>query len=90
MLDTEASDRALHTVGSRNPCDETDGFRTPPLLYIGATAPYFHDGRYSSRDASAMFYAESWALTHMLMFAPAYSSRFGAMLHLSATSYANL
>ncbi|MBI2679582.1 MAG: DUF1570 domain-containing protein [Candidatus Solibacter usitatus] len=37
-------------------------------------------GRYSTRDASAMFYAESWALTHMLMFSPAYSPRFKALL----------
>src|SRR5262249_9866661 len=34
----------------------------------------------SRKDRNAMFYAESWALTHMLMFAPAYSGRFSALL----------
>lgn len=37
-------------------------------------------GRFTSRDASTMFYAESWALTHMLMFSPAYSPRFSTLL----------
>ena len=49
-LESEASDRALHSVGSRGPSDTTDGFRTPPLLFIGATAPYFHDGRYATLE----------------------------------------
>jgi tetratricopeptide (TPR) repeat protein len=38
------------------------------------------------RDRNAMFYAESWALTHMLMFSPAYSGRFGALLADPAAS----
>ena len=49
-LETEASDRALHAVGSRSASDSTDVFRTPPLLFVGATAPYFHDGRYASLE----------------------------------------
>lgn len=49
-LETDASDRSLHSVGSRSRDDTTDSFRTPPLLFIGATAPYFHDGRYSSLE----------------------------------------
>jgi len=49
-LETEASDRALHSVGSRGVSDTTDGFRTPPLLFVGSTAPYFHDGRYASLE----------------------------------------
>jgi mono/diheme cytochrome c family protein len=49
-LDTEASDRALHVVGSRGVNDTTDGFRTPPLLFVGSTAPYFHDGRYATLE----------------------------------------
>jgi len=32
------------------------------------------------KDRNGMFYAESWALTHMLMFSPAYNQRFGALL----------
>lgn len=34
----------------------------------------------SSRDRTSMFYAESWALTHLLMFSPNYSRRLGALL----------
>lgn len=49
-LETEASDRGLHSVGSRGPSDTTDGFRTPPLLFVGATGPYFHDGRYATLE----------------------------------------
>ena len=33
-----------------------------------------------SAGRNIMFYAESWALTHMLMFSPAYSPRFGALI----------
>jgi cytochrome c peroxidase len=49
-LETENSDRALHNVASRGRDDTTDSFRTPPLLFIGATAPYFHDGRYATLE----------------------------------------
>lgn len=49
-LDTEASDRALHDVGSRAKNDTSGAFRTPPLLHVGATAPYFHDGRYATLE----------------------------------------
>lgn len=49
-LETEASDHALHAVGSRGVNDTTDGFRTPPLLFVGSTAPYFHDGRYATLE----------------------------------------
>jgi tetratricopeptide (TPR) repeat protein len=31
-------------------------------------------------ERTSMFYAESWALTHLLMFSPAYSPRMGALL----------
>src|SRR5262249_51030097 len=50
-LDTEASDRQLHDVGSRSRTDMTGAFRTPPLLFVGNTAPYFHDGRYPTLEA---------------------------------------
>jgi hypothetical protein len=49
-LETEGSDRAVHVVASRGARDTTDGFRTPPLLFIGGTAPYFHDGRYATLE----------------------------------------
>jgi DNA-binding beta-propeller fold protein YncE len=49
-LDTEASDRARHDVGSRGRLDSDGSFRTPPLLYIAKTAPYFHDGRYATLE----------------------------------------
>jgi mono/diheme cytochrome c family protein len=49
-LETEASDRALHDVGSRAPSDAATTFRTPPLLHVGFTAPYFHDGRYATLE----------------------------------------
>lgn len=47
----EASDRALHVVGTQSKTDVAQAFRTPPLLYVGGTGPYFHDGRYSSLEA---------------------------------------
>ena len=49
-LATDASDRAPHDVGSRGKNDAMGQFRTPPLLHIGATAPYFHDGRYATLE----------------------------------------
>lgn len=50
-LDREASDRAVHVVGTRSKTDTTDGYRTPPLLFIGGTGPYFHDGRYPTLES---------------------------------------
>jgi tetratricopeptide (TPR) repeat protein len=35
---------------------------------------------YNERDRAAMFYAESWALTHILFFAPGYREKFGKFL----------
>jgi tetratricopeptide (TPR) repeat protein len=40
----------------------------------------------SRKDRTGMFYAESWALTHMLMFSPAYSRHFGALVSDSAAA----
>jgi mono/diheme cytochrome c family protein len=48
--DTEFSDRALHDVGSRAKGDAAAAFRTPPLLHVGSSAPYFHDGRYPTLE----------------------------------------
>ncbi len=50
-VDTDFSDRALHDVGSRAATDDSPAFRTPPLLYVGSSAPYFHDGRYPTLEA---------------------------------------
>jgi tetratricopeptide (TPR) repeat protein len=64
-------------LGDMNPARMSALLRSSwiPLGEITTTS-----GRYRSRDASAMFYAESWALTHMLMFSPAYSPRFDTLL----------
>ena len=45
------SDRAVHIVGTRSRNDTTDGYRTPPLIFVGGTAPYYHDGRYPTLEA---------------------------------------
>ena len=37
------------------------------------------DPAISQRDDASMFYAESWELTHMLLFSPQYSSKAGAL-----------
>jgi cytochrome c peroxidase len=50
-LETSFSDRTLHDVGSRSTTDTSSRFRTPPLLFVGSTAPYFHDGRYPTLEA---------------------------------------
>ncbi len=47
----EMSDRAVHIVGTRSRNDTTDGYRTPPLIFVGGTAPYYHDGRYPTLEA---------------------------------------
>ncbi|MEO7330447.1 MAG: c-type cytochrome [Minicystis sp.] len=49
-LETELSDRSLHDVGSYAQSDSSRSFRTPPLLHVGQSAPYFHDGRYATLE----------------------------------------
>lgn len=49
-VETDYSDRSLHDVGSKARADVATTFRTPPLLWVGATAPYFHDGRYATLE----------------------------------------
>lgn len=39
-----------------------------------------------NRDRAEMFYAESWALTDMLVFSPAYQARFGELLQAAESS----
>jgi cytochrome c peroxidase len=41
-------DRTRHDVGSQAKADRDASFDTPTLRFVGATAPYFHDGRYST------------------------------------------
>jgi len=50
-LSKEGSDRAVHIVGTRSKTDQAEAFRTPPLLFVGGTGPYFHDGRYATLEA---------------------------------------
>ncbi|HZO14749.1 MAG TPA: cytochrome c peroxidase [Polyangiaceae bacterium] len=49
-LDSQASDRRVHDVGSRARGELHAAFRTPPLLHVGFTPPYFHDGRYGTLE----------------------------------------
>lgn len=49
-LAREGSDRARWDVGSRTRRDELSALRTPPLSFVGETAPYFHDGRYQTLE----------------------------------------
>jgi DNA-binding beta-propeller fold protein YncE/mono/diheme cytochrome c family protein len=48
---TGTSDHKKHDVGSRSKAEAASAFRTPPLLFVGNTAPYFHDGRYATLEA---------------------------------------
>ncbi len=50
-LDQDASDRAVHDVGSRAKDEERAAFRTPPLRHLAGAGPYFHDGRYATLEA---------------------------------------
>ena len=47
----EMSDRTPHIVGTRTKTDTSDAFRTPPLLFVGGTGPYYHDGRYPTLES---------------------------------------
>ncbi len=42
------TDLKSHNVGSRSPIERTDRFDTPTLLEVWRTAPYLHDGRYTT------------------------------------------
>ena len=44
------TDNAPHDVGSFMKGDRTADFDTPSLLFVGGTAPYFHDGRYKTLE----------------------------------------
>jgi hypothetical protein len=51
VLEQGTSDRRVHDIGSRSKHDDSGSFRTQPLLFVGDTAPYFHDGRYATLEA---------------------------------------
>jgi cytochrome c peroxidase len=42
------TDMLMHDVGSRGQYDRRDAFDTPTLIECWRTAPYMHDGRYST------------------------------------------
>jgi cytochrome c peroxidase len=42
------TDLKSHNVGSRSPIDRTGRFDTPTLVEVWRTAPYLHDGRYTT------------------------------------------
>jgi cytochrome c peroxidase len=37
-----------HSVGTRSPYETEDRFDTPTLVEVWRTAPYLHDGRYTT------------------------------------------
>ncbi|MBI4976598.1 MAG: c-type cytochrome [Spirochaetes bacterium] len=43
-----ATDLKLHDVGTKSPRDTDNEFVTPTLVEVWRTAPYMHDGRYTS------------------------------------------
>jgi DNA-binding beta-propeller fold protein YncE len=51
VLGEGTSDHKPHDVGSHAKDDSDKAFRTPPLLFLANTAPYFHDGRYATLEA---------------------------------------
>ena len=52
-----------------------------PWIGIGTLTSMTHESRgYSEKDRAGIFYAESWALTHMLYLSPEYRSNFDKML----------
>ncbi len=42
------TDIQMHDIGSKSPCDHRRNFDTPTLIEVWRTAPYFHDGRYTT------------------------------------------
>jgi YVTN family beta-propeller protein len=42
------TDLKSHNVGSRSPIERTERFDTPTLVEVWRTAPYLHDGRYTT------------------------------------------
>jgi hypothetical protein len=42
------TDLKPHNVGTRSPGEFTERFDTPTLIEVWRTAPYLHDGRYTT------------------------------------------
>jgi len=42
------TDKRMYNVGSKSPCDRRWKFDTPALIEVWRTAPYLHDGRYTT------------------------------------------
>ena len=42
------TDRRMHDVGTRTRYEQSDRFDTPTLVEVWRTAPYLHDGRYTT------------------------------------------
>jgi YVTN family beta-propeller protein len=42
------TDMSRHDIGSKSPCDRRRAFDTPTLIEVWRTAPYLHDGRYTT------------------------------------------
>ncbi len=42
------TDMRRHDIGSKSPCDRRRAFDTPTLIEVWRTAPYLHDGRYTT------------------------------------------
>jgi len=42
------TDLKRHDIGSKSPCDRRRAFDTPTLIEVWRTAPYLHDGRYTT------------------------------------------
>jgi len=42
------TDLQMHDIGSKSPCDHRRNFVTPTLIEVWRTAPYLHDGRYTT------------------------------------------
>ena len=42
------TDMKRHDIGSKSPCDRRRAFDTPTLIEVWRTAPYLHDGRYTT------------------------------------------
>src|SRR5260221_895667 len=57
------SDDALHDVGNRSRGDAGAKFDTPSLRFVSKSAPYFHDGRYTT--LGALLDDKSWMIAGM-------------------------
>jgi tetratricopeptide (TPR) repeat protein len=76
------------TVGSPNP-GRLQALQHAAWMPLGEVMG-LADPPTSRKDRTGMFYAESWALTHMLMFSPEYRLRFGSLLADSSATVSSV